>query len=503
MSISFNDVPSDVRVPFTFVEFDSSGAGAASVGHPYSALMIGQRLPSGTVAAKIPTLVTSADQVKKYFGLGSMLGLMADVWFKNNKITELTVIALDDETAGVAATKTITVSGTATAAGTVKAYVGGVLVKAAVALGDAAATVATAIATAINANSALPFTANASAGVVTLTCRWKGETGSKIDVRMNYYSGDETPAGLTITVAAGVAGATNPDVQDAIDVFGPSQYHIVVNPYTDSANLVALTAELADRWGPVVQKEGFAFMAKDDTLANLSAFGNGRNTQFLSTLGLYGSPTPPFVIAAAYAAQIAASGSKDPARPFQTLELKGVLAPAQADRFTLVESNILLYDGISTAYVGSSGEVRIQRAITMYRQNALGADDTAYLDVNTVLTLGYLRYSLRNRIMTKYPRHKVANDGTLYGPGQAIVTPSTIKAECIALARAWETAGLVENVDSFIASLVVERNASDPNRIDIQMSPDLINQFIVCGVQIKFVLQGDDSTTTATETASA
>jgi phage tail sheath gpL-like len=503
MSISFNEIPSNVRVPFTFVEFDNSGAATAPGSNPYNALMIGQRLAAGTIAARIPTTVSSADQGKRYFGVGSLLALMIDAWFKNNRKTKLTVIALDDASAGVMATKTLTITGPATAAGTLYLYIGGKLVSVAVTLNMTAAQLATAIVNAVTADTSLPYTAVAVSGVVTLTCKWKGETGNVIDVRLNYYSGDATPAGIAITIAAGTSGATNPDVTDAIAAFGPIQYQIVACPYVDSVNMALIKAELADRWGPTVQKEGFCFIAKDDTLGNLETFGGLTNSQFFSTLGLHSSPTPSFVIAAAYAAVIAFYGEIDPARPFQTLELKGVLAPNQADRFTVEEDNILLYDGISTAYVGPGGEVRIQRAITMYRKSALGADDDSYLDVTTVLTLAYLRYSLRTRIQNKYPRHKVANDGTRYGPGQAIVTPSVIKAECVALARQWETLGLVEGADAFTASLIVERNSSDPNRIDIQMAPDLVNQFIVAGVQIKFMLQGAEVDTTAATTATA
>src|SRR3546814_8259014 len=71
----------------------------------------------------------------------------------------------------------------------------------------------------------------------------------------------------------------------------------------------------------------------------------------------------------------------------------------------------------------------------------------SFLDVNTLLTLAALRYSQRARIAQKFPRHKLASDGTKAGAGQAIVTPSVIRAELVALAREWEDAGWVENMD--------------------------------------------------------
>ena len=42
-----------------------------------------------------------------------------------------------------------------------------------------------------------------------MTMRWKGVDVA--DARVNYYSSEQTPAGLTVTIAAGVTGAGNPD----------------------------------------------------------------------------------------------------------------------------------------------------------------------------------------------------------------------------------------------------------------------------------------------------
>mgnify|MGYP007100072004 CR=1 FL=1 len=119
----------------------------------------------------------------------------------------------------------------------------------------------------------------------------------------------------------------------------------------------------------------------------------------------------------------------------------------------------------------------------------MGADDSSYRDVNTILTLSYLRYDFRNYLLRKYPRHKLANDGTKFGAGQAIVTPKLIKAECVNKFREWENIGLVENIDQFKRDLIVERNVSDPNRLDILLPPDLVNQLMVIGTQVSFRLQ--------------
>jgi phage tail sheath gpL-like len=200
------------------------------------------------------------------------------------------------------------------------------------------------------------------------------------------------------------------------------------------------------------------------------------------------APTAPHVLASVYAAVAAASLSIDPARPLQTLPLPGVLAPALAARWTMEERNLLLFDGISTAMIGPDGTVMIERAITTYQVNAFGVSDPSYLDVNTPATLSYIRYATRARITQKFPRHKLADDGTRFSPGQAIVTPKTIKAELMALFRELELAGLVEDFSQYKADLIVERNANDRNRLDVLSSPNLINQFRVFAEQIQFIV---------------
>jgi phage tail sheath gpL-like len=227
-------------------------------------------------------------------------------------------------------------------------------------------------------------------------------------------------------------------------------------------------------------------MGKSGSHGTLTSYGSGKNSKHISVMGAVG-PTPPWEYAAAYAGQVAKSAQADPARPVQRLPMFGVMAPKATDEFTLAERNLLLYDGISTFTV-VSGVVYIERAITTYQKNAANADDISYLDIETLNTLSYLRYSFRNRMLLRYPRHKLANNGTRAGAGQPIVTPDDARAEAVLLFDEWQTLGLVEAPEQFARDIVVERNISDPNRLDFLLPPDLINQFRVAGSVIQFLL---------------
>ena len=488
MTMSFDNIPTTIRVPWTYIEFNNENAVQGSQKQPYKVLVLGQKLAAGSAEKEKLALITSADQAKTLFGAGSLLHKMSETYFKNNQLTTTYFMPLEDLEAGVAATGAILVTASSPQAGTINLYIGGEKISVGVSTTDTANTIATAIAAAITAKTGLPVTASATTNTITITCKWKGETGNEIDIRANYYDGENLPTGVTLAITQMSSGSGNPDISSALANLGDNQFNIIAVPYKDGANFALLKTKLEELNGPLVQKDGYVFMSKDDTVANLATFGLAKNTQFFATLGIKNSPTPDYQIASALAGVASYYGNIDPARPFQTLKLSGILAPSESDRFTLAEKNTLLYDGISTSFVDASGNVCIERLISMYRQNSTGADDPSYLDMTTLLTLSYLRYSFRNRILTKFPRHKLADDGTKFSQGQAIVTPSVVKAEAIAIFRNWEEDGLVEDADAFKEGLIVERNTSDVNRLDIQLTPDLVNQFMVAGVKIKFLL---------------
>ena len=178
----------------------------------------------------------------------------------------------------------------------------------------------------------------------------------------------------------------------------------------------------------------------------------------------------------------------DPARPFQTLALKNLLPPPEAKRFTREERDLLLHDGISTFTVDAGGRVAIERVITTYQTNTSGVEDISYLDYNTVATVDYIRYAVKARIALRFPRYKLADDGTHYAPGQAVVTPNVIRAELIGLFRELEAVALVEGFEQFKNDLIVVRSDADPNRVNCIFPPDIINQFRVFAAAVQFRL---------------
>lgn len=490
MTISFNQVPSQLRVPLFYAEFDNSRAVQGSATQAYNTLMIGNRLSSGTKLALVPSVVTSAEQAANFFGAGSVLAEMAAKYLKSNQINQLTCVALDDPSAGVKATGSITLGGTPTKAGTISFMIGGRNIQIGVALTDTPDTLAIALAAAIEADTLCSAHA-AVDGMVTskvnLTFKHKGLIGNEMDMRHSYFDGEALPAGTTVTIVPMSGGTSQPDVDTVWPVIGDKQYILMVTPYLDSSSLDKMEAELAERFGPLKQNDGYGIYAKRASFGNLLTLGGTENSQFSSIMGISG-PSNPWAWASAIAAQVAASGSIDPARPFQTLPLSGIFAPLESEKFTLDERNQLLFAGISSFFVDAGGVVNLEGIITTYQVNSFDSPDTSYLYLNTLLTLSFLRFDLKARITSRFPRHKLADDGTRFAPGQAVVTPNSIKAEVITKFQEWEENALVEGFDQFKNDLIVERDGANPNRVNILLPPNLVNQLVIVGTKIQFLL---------------
>jgi phage tail sheath gpL-like len=69
------------------------------------------------------------------------------------------------------------------------------------------------------------------------------------------------------------------------------------------------------------------------------------------------------------------------------------------------------------------------------------------------------------------------------------VTPSVIKGELVAEYARLELKGICENRDLFKAHLIVERNADNPNRLDVLFPPDYVNQLRIFALLNQFRLQ--------------
>jgi phage tail sheath gpL-like len=498
MPISFRNIPQGLRVPLAYFEFDPSMAGTSSA--LQKAVLLGT-VPA-TAALEIETLtpVFSADQVRALCGPGSAFGRQADAWFRNNASVPLYLLAAA-ETTFTAATGSIEWAGVATDSGTIPLYIGGRLVRIVINNGDDAEAVAEAARDQINADPRLGVVATIVAAdpeIVVLTARQLGRLGRlRIDLALaGVIGGEMMPPGITATITQMLTGgAGSPNVLDLLSTIGDAPFDFVLCPYNQAQDLLDLDEFFNDttgRWSWALQLYGHGFTAMHGTVGELSIFGNTRNGQHVSVFGFFDSATPHDEWMCAYVGQAAGSLIIDPARPVQALPLNGVRAPPADSRFSILQRQVLYYDGISSYYTTDDGTVYIDRVITSYRVNVWNAPDDSYLDVETMFTGQFYARDTKNRILRKFPRHKLASDGTRFGAGQTIVTPRIIRAELIAHYGELEERGYVEDLNGFEQALIVERNATDPNRVDALLSPSFVNQLRIFAALVQFRLHGSE-----------
>lgn len=492
MTVTFSQIPSGLRVPFFYVELDNSKANSFSQNQ--RALLIGQKTTAGTAAADVPVLCSSADQARTLFGADSQLAAMVEAFRQNNLFTELWCAPVAEPAAGVASVQTLTFTGTASEAKTLALYIGSTRLPVTVNSGDTAAAVATACAAAITANTRLPVTASASTGVLTITSKFKGLTSNGFGISLNrrgLVGGEQLPAGITVgALTQTTAGSGAPSLTALIANLGDEEYDFIGTAFADSASLDALKTEMNDttgRWSWARQVFGHVYAGMRGTVAALQTFGVSRNDQHCTVFGIEnGLGECDYEYVAGRVAREAALLSAMVARPTQTGEVTGVLAPLASQRFTLTERNTLLSSGIATHYSSKDGVVRIERSITTYQKNAWGSADTSYLDSENLHQLAYVMRYLRAGVTSIFGRMGLRSDGLRVPNG--VATPSMIRAQLVSDYAALERLGIVEQTDLFAANLVVEIDATNPNRVNVLYPPDLVNQLRIFAVLNQFRL---------------
>lgn len=491
MAVSMNQIPTDLRVPLFYAEMDNSQANSGAT--QLRRLLVGLANDDVTVEPAL-VLPASSDEVADLAGPGSMLHEMHKAHRTIDPMGETWVLPVKIA-AGSKATGKVTVTGNATAGGVLNLYVGDTKVAVAVASGQAASAIATSIVTAVT-NAVLPVTAVAAAGVVTFTVKFSGEVGNDLRLAVNLLGsagGEVLPAGVTTSVTQFAGGAGVPDLDAALAVLGDSPFEFIVHPFTDTASLSSLKALMDDttgRWAWSKKIYGHVYGARRGALGALVTFGRGAtNDQHGTVVALEAEvPTPVWKWVADFAARTCVFISADPARPTQTGEMGRAMPAPEGKRFGLTENNSLLWAGVATTYY-EGGAVRIQRAVTLYQKNTFGQADDSYLDSETMHQSAAILRRLESIITSKFARHKLADDGTRFGPGQAIVTPSTIRGELISEYVRMENVGLVENAKLFAQYLIVERDAQNPNRINVLFPPDYVNQLRIVALRNEFRLQ--------------
>jgi phage tail sheath gpL-like len=479
-----------LRTHTNAVEYDASRAIQGRTPRNHKILICGIKLSTGTLAELVPQRVYQSNEGDALWGTGSQIAEMVRAAKKNNATTEMWGIGIDQLSGGTAGTKTLTVTASGALAGTLHLYIDGqfyvpVAVTDAMAQND----IATAINAAIQAHGEygrMPFTSGVATNVVTLTMKWKGVDVA--DARFNYDDGDAFPSGVSVAVAAAVAGAGNPDITEIITAIAADTYDTIIVPWIDSTNMTALKTELTRRWGGQVKQWGHCFIASAQNHADSITTGNAHNNPHLSYFAANLAATAPWNAAAIVGAIDA--GESNPAMPRNGRPLLGFYPPARSAVWTDAQRNTLLFEGVSTYVLDGARQPYIERLTTTYKANAQSVEDWTFLDVETPRTLAAIMYDLDTSVALRFPRHLLQDDGGDIPAGLPVVTPKRMAGHILSRFDLWVAAGWVESSsrEQFIEELLVIRPDDSRTRLEADLGPNLMNQFRGLSAKVAFIL---------------
>jgi len=407
MSITFDNIPSNIRKPGRYSEYNAS---LASQGLPENAkkvVILGQKTSTGTGVSNVPVKVFSSSDADLYGGAGSVVALAARAALKANPNIQLSIVPIPDAT-GSQAAGTVTFATNAGSTGSVVLWIGAVRIESTIFTADTPTEMALALKNEINTLAAsLPVVATVAAGVITLTANNDGTLGNNIPVAYKLNNVTST----TVTVVQPTSGATDPSIATALTAIFPADYDTVICTLNDATNLGLLKAHLQDQSSPTEDRPAVGYFGYTGVQATLETLaGTTLNYERLSVAYLKYTKTTgnakalDYEIGAAYGAVVA--GEADPARPLNTLVLKGIPACALEDRLSRSQQESLLLNGVIPLEVGAGEAVQIVRAVTTYTTDATGTKSVAYLDLTTILSLDYGKLAIETREAQRFPREK-------------------------------------------------------------------------------------------------
>lgn len=448
-------IPTANKAPGIYLRV-SLGVGPRSSGSaPRFVVLFGNKTAAGTMALETETDCTGEDEARTLAGAGSELYWMAKAALDANPGVRLKLIAVT-ASGGTAASGTIVVAGTATQAGTIGVSVLGQEVEVPYSAGATAASVATALANAINNRADWPVTGAAATGTVTVTARHAGPRGNFWSVRARLLAG----AGLTVTPPAGgtlASGTTSDDPQLALDTVAAVRRHYLVAPYVDATQLAKFRAHLSAEEDPLIGHRRQCVFGATDTLGATTTLATGVNASRMQCAWQKRSDATPGMLAAALAAVRAGKESVNAAYNFDGEVLEGLRPVYSAsDRPSSAEIVAALDNGITPLASTDDGDVYVVRSITTRSQDASARPDYRVLDTHKVTVSDEIADRFELAYADRFAHFAASDDPPDdNAPAPGVVTPSM----CADLA--FELLTTAEEKDGLLAFGSVERRKDE------------------------------------------
>jgi phage tail sheath gpL-like len=443
-----------------------------------------------TVVAAKPIQVLSPEDAGGRFGFGFMLHRLVRSVFAGSKGVECWCVP-QAEVAGAQAAGTLTVAGTATAAGTIHLYIAGDYVPVSIAKGSTAAQAATAIIAAITANTNLPVTAavdGTTAAEVDVTAKTTGTYGNEIKMRLNVFGGQELPAGITaVTVVDLASGTGTPVMANALNALGTGDLanaehftdgvHGYLQDSTSLASISTYNGEGNDATGlyDKLVARPLRFLTGDidpgsDALTALAVIGNAAKATDRTNgiIAVPDSPNHPSEIAAVAIGVMARVNNDRAEESYVGKLLPGVIAGRQVaigastGRWTDTYDNrdTAVKAGISPTIADAGFTVRLQNVLTFYHPDSVPVGSNGYRSMRNISIV----QNLLNSVKTNFAQEKwqgisivedVSKVSNALSKDKARSTSSVI-TDLVALADSWASRAWLYNATFTKENLSVE-----------------------------------------------
>ena len=454
-------VPVSTRKPGTFFEFNIANAARGLVPLQSRIVLVGMQGAAATKTALEVNQIFSEADADLFYGQGTELALMAKFALRSGKrfgvSAEVHAIGIAAP-AGAQATNTLTVSGTATAGGEVIIGIAGRTIRAPVSSGDTASTVAASIDSAIQEQLVeLPVTTGVAAAVVTLTHLTNGVNGNDVLVETI----DDSIGGITVTAATGVTGTGAYDITAALDNLGDKDYDIVATGNHTTTDITDFASHLDDMFDPGTKRWRHTMMAETGTLGTAQTLATAADNFRQMVVTAEGFKNTPAEIAAYVGMPIAAE--PDPALPFNSVELPDLTLPDPADIPTNAEIESAIGGGL---LILSSNEQQttslIVRAVTT-QVTLSSAPFFIMLDVTISKSMFFVARQVDIAEKQAFPRAKKSQR-----------TKRRLRAVILQRLKLIEENEIVQNVDALAGELIVDNNATNPDRLDVAIPASII-----------------------------
>jgi len=511
-AIAITGLTASWRVPGVLVEVANAAGPVGGTTTDRPTVIVMPKLSSGTYTVNKLYWPSKASEVEAGAGRLSAACRAWKMAKRVNKTQKIGIICYAESSGGtpVAASTSITVSGTATGTTVWTLGIADTDTSVLISTGDLAATVAGNMRAALAANGVI--VASGSNGSVILTYPHVGARGGTSTYKPIRLTTNTPGAGITITLP-GDLGASTPGVDGTTTEAsnfaaalaansGIWMYNIISDLGGDSTALSGLTSFLAAQALPLVGKRGTGIVAHNGSFSAASTLALARNYERLTMVGAPAYRNAPDEIAAAVGALFAKYEATDRTYPFGgysgedfplTPVADSTLWPDADDCNSAILGGVMPLAVTATrkAYIVDATTTRIKDSTGTYidyraykRHRVSGADDCG----------DRVQYTLAMNMQGK----KLASD-PVDSRGQPVynndvppkvVYPRTLKKYVAKDLRDQEATGQAQDAETSVASLQVVRSTDNVERVLCSFEYRTIDHASQAGVLVSEVTPG-------------